>query len=178
MRERARSETLPIPVIYKQECSSVTESMQIENPQSHRPILPSFYEVRGTLYNERKKNFPPLPKSFDEIEIPPNLSKTISGREFLSYQDPEKGILIFATSENLQILANLETYYMDGTFDVCPVLFVQLFTIHGFVNEKQIPLVYALLPNKKTETYITIFRILRDKAGEENLILNPKVSSD
>ena len=39
-------------------------------------------------------------------------------------------IVIFGAVNSLRHLAEAETFFMDGTFSVCPSLFYQLFTIH------------------------------------------------
>ena len=39
---------------------------------------------------------------------------------------------------------------------------VQIYTIHGYLNGEGMPLVWALLPNKTTETYVELFSALRD----------------
>ena len=41
----------------------------------------------------------------------------------------------------------------DGTFNIVPSLFYQLFTIHAQVQGNLVPCVYALLPDKKEDTY-------------------------
>ncbi len=41
----------------------------------------------------------------------------------------------------------------DGTFDTVPHLFMQLYTLHGFIGRKSVPLVYALLPSKREHDY-------------------------
>ncbi len=49
---------------------------------------------------------------------------------------------------------------MDGTFDVAPTVFKQLYTICVVYRGKFLPLVYAFLPNKKATTYTKLFKII------------------
>ncbi|XP_055308641.1 uncharacterized protein LOC129572655 [Sitodiplosis mosellana] len=51
---------------------------------------------------------------------------------------------------------------MDGTFSVVPVIFKQLYTIHGRYKGHHVPLVYVLTSDKKEETYNAILRALLD----------------
>ena len=46
----------------------------------------------------------------------------------------------------------------DGTFKAAPELFTQLYTIHGIKSGYTVPCVYALLPNKRKESYVQLFR--------------------
>ena len=59
-------------------------------------------------------------------------------------------------------------WFGDGTFKVVPEIFYQLYTIHCLTVNGVIPCVYALLPNKQRQTYLTLFRRL--------LALNPRLN--
>jgi hypothetical protein len=45
-------------------------------------------------------------------------------------------------------------------WQVAPKLFQQMYSIHGTVRGKTVPLVSALLPNKQQTTYEELFRIV------------------
>ena len=51
---------------------------------------------------------------------------------------------------------------MDGTFELCPQIFYQIYTIHALNNNQVFPCVFALLPNKNEGTYNQIFREVRN----------------
>ncbi|XP_066984702.1 uncharacterized protein [Macrobrachium rosenbergii] len=55
---------------------------------------------------------------------------------------------MFLQSANLQV---------DGTFKTVPQLIEQLYTVHAVKNNYTIPVVYALLPDKRAETYRRLF---------------------
>ena len=46
----------------------------------------------------------------------------------------------------------------SGTFCVCPQNFFQHYTVQALVEGSMIPLAFALLPNKKEETYIKMLQ--------------------
>ena len=79
-------------------------------------------------------------------------------------------MLVFATQQDLGLLARSNHWFMDGTFKVVPELFFQLYTIHALHNSQVIPCVYALLPNKQQLIYTAFFQVLRD--AHDNL--NPE----
>lgn len=102
-------------------------------------------------------------------------------------------MIIFTTNTNLSFLCYCEEWYMDGTFDVVPTIFNQLYTIHGKKNKKNkngnnfkqqfllekrlgrrnktyLPLVYVLATGKDFFTYAEIFSKLKDFQPR----LNPK----
>ncbi len=116
---RASTESIPIPVIYKEETAKFVADNHFPNEPELNPVLPPFPEVRSSLYRARRRNFPPLPQTITAIEIPENLSQSLSGARFLLVCDKQQGILLFATDNNLQLLAESKLWCMDGTFDVC-----------------------------------------------------------
>ncbi len=70
-------------------------------------------------------------------------------------------ILVFATEKNFIILNKNPHWFGDGTFDVSPLLFKQLYTINVIESGKNLPMIFALLPNKKGETYERLFEIIK-----------------
>jgi len=63
---------------------------------------------------------------------------------------------------------------VDGTFDIVCCMYTQLFTIHGITNDGFIfPFVYALLPNKTTESYKYVLEQLSDNTL--GYVLRPEI---
>ncbi len=64
---------------------------------------------------------------------------------------------------------------LDGTFDRIPVpkIWTQLFTVHAFSGEKLVHLVYRLLARKTTATYTEVFRQIKDRARQLNIVVAP-----
>jgi hypothetical protein len=53
-------------------------------------------------------------------------------------------------------------WFADGTFKVAPNLFYQVYTLHAIKSNTIVPLVYALLPDKREETYRRMLNALLD----------------
>ena len=104
-------------------------------------------------------------------------TKTASGEDFLMVEDGqgEDRVIMFATDTNIKLLCEAQTIYVDGTFQTCPSLFYQVFTIHAFKNGRQFPLVYALLPNKSQATYVRAFELVKQKAHSLHVSLEPQI---
>ena len=68
-------------------------------------------------------------------------------------------ILILTTDPFLDFLCKAVRLCGDGTFKAAPKLWTQLYTVqlHGQKNGYTVPCVFALLPNKRKETYIKLF---------------------
>ncbi|XP_058799990.1 uncharacterized protein LOC131669250 [Phymastichus coffea] len=93
-------------------------------------------------------------------------------------------ILVFATRENLRLLFSSTIWFLDGTFDTVPSIFFQLFTIMGSVTQTYkgterkiaIPLVYALLENKKEIAYSKVIEVTLSAAEEAGIrIRHPQI---
>jgi len=65
---------------------------------------------------------------------------------------------------------NCLNWFCDGTFTCSPIPFKQLYTIHAVHYSNVIPSAYALLPGKKEDTYIQMFKALKSL----NQNLNPE----
>ena len=71
------------------------------------------------------------------------------------------------------LLLLAEDLYMDGTFQIAPRLFYQVFIIHVFKHGQQFPLVYCLLPGKSRDMYNRCISILKEEAQDKGLQLHP-----
>ena len=156
LRKRAREEITPIPTIYNDALVDIASAQEEESVAARLPTYPS---MKSALYRARSSRLPSLPKSREEIHIEGRWQLTLSREQFLIREDGE--MLIFATEENLRHLAEAETIYVDGTFEVCPRLFYQVFTINAFLHGQQFPLVYGLLPSKSRDSYNRFFMAVK-----------------
>lgn len=154
LKEKVTTDYRPIPLLFNEEMESL-------RTEEYADKLPTFYNKRDALYRARKvsaglTNF----ERCEDVVIPENLSE-----DFLLFGDNE--ILIFVTTHCKEWIKNIHTYFLDGTFKKVPNPYIQLYTIHGDIgsnNEytKVVPCMYALLPNKRQETYHKLFQIIKD----------------
>ena len=126
--------------------------------------MPLIHHIRRDIRRQRKRAGNPLPVPQDkDFDIPPEYHQTTGGQQFLLFDSGhgEDRIIIFATDENIQLLAESPSWFMDGTFKTAPELFFQLYTIHSCTANRVLPCIYALLPNKQQATYTIFFEILK-----------------
>lgn len=116
---------------------------------------------------------PKAPSTISEIDLSGEWSQTGSGENWIIYNNNTNDgkIVIFATYENLSNLASCKTWYGDGTFNVAPPLFTQLYSIHGTYLGRTVPLVYCLLPKKSKEVYLMAFNAIKSKLLENDLTI-------
>lgn len=103
------------------------------------------------------------PKCKKDIIIPNKLSQTFSGSQFVFFDsgpEDKDRMIVLATEENINYLNNSNIWCVDGTFEISPTLFKQLFTINVIESGRNIPLLYAFLSDKEQETYSRLFEIL------------------
>jgi len=130
--------------------------------------LPAIDHMRRTIRHQRRDNQRPgNPVNRAAIPVlPMEYQVTANNDQFLLFDsgvDDENRMLIFASNQAIQLLAISEDWFGDGTFKVCPDIFFQLYTIHARINQRVIPCVYALLPNKTRQTYERLFREISDR---------------
>jgi len=127
------------------------------------------------MYEKRRKTLPANPKSISEVHQALNVLniETKQKENFLLLNNEKENIIIFSCSTNLKFLTSVDNVYMDGTFDYCTRFFMQMFTIHGFQNGHYVPLIFCLLQNKLTSSYIFALRSICEKCKDMNLIFSP-----
>lgn len=156
-----KSDFTPIPKIYNTFKSQFSEA-------EHNLVkkIPTFKNLKTNLYVARNKDAGVSKikcKSVDEVEIPSQF------RDFVlhDYEDESNTrIIILAHPNQLTQMAKIKVYQCDGTFQCCPLPFLQLYSIHGdFGSDEEhtrmVPLIYVLLNSKTEKTYITLFEILK-----------------
>ena len=87
--------------------------------------------VKRTIRREKAKHLPKSPVSLSDLEVTGEWTTTggVDKEDFLIHDSgPESAsrILVFASQSALTHLASADKWYMDGTFDVAPLLFQQL----------------------------------------------------
>ena len=116
--------------------------------------MPKKTPTTRTFNRHRQKNnmndLPVLPHS-RKFEVPEEII------DFLIYDsgtENSERFLIFGQPTQLELLESTQhLWFADGTFQFCPEIFFQLFTIHTSINGYNPPCIYALPPNKREKTY-------------------------
>jgi len=157
VKELATSSQLSTQQIVAQSTMSIEPSVAAK--------LPSTSLMKRAIQKKRKidTSAPPNPKKLTDLILPHEYQITVNGESFLIFDSgpADDRIIIFATNQFLNQLAQSDHWFADGTFKVVPKLFYQLFTIHGIRYNNVIPTVFALLPNKQTSTYIRMLEALK-----------------
>ena len=72
-----------------------------------------------------------MPQTRAEVTLAGDWAYTLGGEPFiLAEEGTDDKIILLGTQSNLHHLAEAECLYMDGTFQTCPRLFYQIFSIH------------------------------------------------
>ena len=115
-----------------------------------------------------------MSQSHAEVTLTGDWANTLGGEPFvLGESGAEDKIILLGTQSNLHHLPEAECFYVDGTFETCPRLFYQIFTIHIIKYGQTFPMVYALLPNKQQTTYNRMFMMVKEAALNLGLDLTP-----
>ncbi|CAF3908176.1 unnamed protein product [Rotaria sordida] len=118
--------------------------------------LPPLDHVKRTIQKQRKKNdLPQIPNDINFLNIPTVLQITKRNDIFLRIDTgpgPDR-LLIFSSSEQATILESSIDFFTNGTFEIVPNIFYQLYVIHAVHREHVIPVAFCLLQRKTTNTY-------------------------
>ena len=140
-------------------------------------LLTSSESSRRRLRHIRSKHRPRDPLTLEKLKVSGQWATTMGEdpHPFLLYDngtDADERLLIFYTEEHMQLLARSETLFMDGTFGVSPMLFAQLYVIHGRVGSCQCPLVYALMQRQTQKSYEELFNFILDRCSPQMSYIN------
>ncbi|XP_008181876.1 uncharacterized protein LOC103309079 [Acyrthosiphon pisum] len=133
--------------------------------------------IRRGIYMARRKILPTLPKNIKQVHETIELLniKTIQGEPFVLINDRINNIIMFSCTSNLQSLNLVKEISVDGTFRCSTKYYLQLFTIHGMLNDYYIPLAFFLLNSKECNAYENAFRGLINECSKIDLNFNPEV---
>lgn len=124
--------------------SSMERAVRRERKKAHAPQA-----------NPQSRNFP-IPEQFRDFIL------------FDSGEDDEMRILAMGKWELVECLRGAE-WFGDGTFQVVPLLFFQLYTLHARVGNNYPPCIYFLLPNKTNATYRRMIQAVMNLFENEEL---------
>lgn len=133
-------------------------------PQGVRPDMPSDTAMKRSGQRIRQQDFPPEPRTPQDVVLEGDWCK-VNGEPWVIYQNAEEAnpYIILASKVNLTHLKQSTVWYGDGTFDVSPRMFYQMYTIHCPVMGKVLPMVYCFLSSKESGSYQQIFETLLTK---------------
>ncbi|KAK3929140.1 Glutaminase [Frankliniella fusca] len=127
-----------------------------------------YKEVRRSVYREKHKVWPNIPKTNDEVQaflqkaFEEKSIKTSTGELFLYLS--EKGLHMFTFQSNLRLMAHCTSLMGDGTFDKATKHTYQLYTIHGYLDGFHIPLAFFPLKGKSQELYTEVWNLILKEA--------------
>jgi hypothetical protein len=115
-------------------------------------------------------------QTLDDLDIPVEFSKTNDKQQFFQYDNKCKNnrIVIFFSNLSLKYLGESQQWFMDAAFKSAPKGFMQLLVIHGTYNNQTFPCAFALSQHRTEYDYKEIFSILKERANEKNILLNPQ----
>lgn len=162
--------------------SQIIQRCNYAIPSTSAPFMPNKSAMQAMIHRARNRDIPKLPVTLEDLVIPEEY-QTINGNYFLIAHYCHEGeiVIIFATEQNLKLLAEAEFWIMDGTFRCSPKLVYQLYTIHAMVGDQEsthqiLPLVYGLLSGKSEHCYFIFLELLKNNTYNRiNLELNPRI---
>ncbi|XP_041372748.1 uncharacterized protein LOC121386019 [Gigantopelta aegis] len=136
-----------------------------------RAALGNTDALKRTLRRQKAKHHPKNPSSTANLTIDDDCTTTggDNPRPFLFYDngaDSRSRMLVFGSDTALQHLAKADIWMMDGTFDVAPHIFAQLYVIRAPLDDGSVSCVYALLSDKSEATYQELLTTVIDHCEE------------
>jgi hypothetical protein len=143
-----------------------------------RVNLPSRNALKKQAKRVRRVDFPPEPRSLENVNLPAEFKITLRRENFCRDIIVGDGhILLFVTDDSIRRLSEAEFWLCDGTFKTVSNIFIQLYTIHAPSgrqnNYRIIPFAYALMTSKSEMMYRELFKEMNELATNLNVELHP-----
>lgn len=87
--------------------------------------------------------------------------------------DAEERILVFGTDNELQLLVDADTWFLDGNFKLAPKPFLQLYVIRIEKNSVYVSTLFILMQNKTRSSYESMFSIILNICKDRDLYPDP-----
>jgi hypothetical protein len=132
--------------------------------------VPNMKSIALRLHRRKKvlQGFPPLPKTWEAMEVPDSMKMTADGQRFLILEEQvregkEGKIWGFSSPSAIQTMQQAKDLYIDGTFEfVETTLFKQILVIVArLANKDSVPVAFFFLPGKDTPCYKKVFECIR-----------------
>lgn len=143
------------------------------NNQSEMASLTPKRVLVRRINAQRKKSrqMPDEPSDWEDLEELP-ACQTLIGERFLlgnSIKDNRPGCIVLSSDWQLNLLGQADSVTADGTFKTCPQPFCQIYCLvaNFHKDRRNIPVLFALLPDKTAQSYEYVWSTLA------NYILEP-----
>ena len=133
IQKRPKEESTTFPQIYEEERGKIITTDLGTSPAEVAGKLPFCTDNKTQLHKERHFLIPQSAKDANDIILNDEWSQTESGEHFILIDDISDGsrIIMFGTDDSLRRLCASDIVSMDGTFKVCPRVFIScLLSIH------------------------------------------------
>ena len=149
--------------------------------------LPKLDSLKRSIQRQRVRQLaaPVQPATLEHLCLPEEYQKTAKNEQFLLHDsgpDSQQRILIFGTQRNLEMLELSRVWLADGTFQIAPSLFTQVYVIHAMRGGPDLtkdghllPSLFVLLPNKTESIYSRMWeqiQILCPQANPAEMLMD------
>ena len=147
-------------------------------PENIRAELGNPESLKRNIRNTQRGTRPKEPATLSELQIQEEWAPTSGEHPFLVYDNGSQSsqrVIVFGSNEGIRHLAMQREWYLDGTFDVAPKFFKQLYIIRAKLGQSAVSCVYALLTRKSQDIYEEFLGAVSQKAEDLGFSFDPEI---
>ncbi|MCP4605156.1 MAG: hypothetical protein GY847_32325 [Proteobacteria bacterium] len=140
--------------------ADVANRFNPEEADNVTAAIGEFKRRKTSLYRAYNKKYPVV-RTLQELQNYAQLQTSLEGVPLILHSDVQLNLLVLATEHDLSLLHGSEVWVGDGNFDYRPILFAQLYTLHGFYAGEAKAAVHILMPDRTVATYTDVLERIR-----------------
>lgn len=83
-------------------------------------------------------------------------------------------VICYASEAGLNILRNCPGWHCDATFATAPAIYYQVLSIHAFIKNRTLPVVFIYMKNKDMICYKKVLELFKNTCHEKyRIVFNP-----
>lgn len=137
--------------------------------------LPLDRQLKDRINYYKRKLHPREPSTLADIKFDHGAFGMADNENFVLFKSSNNEVIVFGTMRNLERLVCSSSWMCDGTFQIVPKLFKQLFSIFGCIHNKYYPLIFALMIGKSTDLYEILFQAILNLSVENNFPISDHI---
>ena len=175
---KVRSEMKEVAKTAKSRPMQILSQALLNSTEEVRARIGNLETIRRDIRKQKRGALPKDPATLSDFIVEEEWATTggENPQPFLIHDsgpDVRNRVTIVASQPALQLLSQVDTWYMDGTFSIAPNIYTQVYVIRAPLGGTAVSCVYALMSGKHQTSYEEMLQAVIRKCEEHGYYPDP-----